>query len=441
METKKKHSVASNCKTKRRTNSSRKKKYLPEQHKYLQSRLQLKDLHIVLHNIATNGLIPPHQKYLTTKQNNVGKIIDNSKENESIKINSNKKINPKKRSSIEKKKKAKKDKVKRRLFDDTNPSCNKKQETCPVKPLFFNHNDNMKEYDFNINNKYKCTEKHSNEDTCIVKINSDRNLCNDISNNKVSILNRDDKNGLKKEDLNCKKDTKINFVNNENFMKNEHLDKITHSKFSKKLQDLPLIFENFNEINLPKCNKVSVIPKIVNDYILHKNKVIVIKDVNNLHHKDYSRMMIKNIEINKPYSVELSNEVAELTVDNLHKFTVNYQENHQQLQINRSLNATDISSLNSINNKDKDMMQKMSKNNSTISYTKRKWFGQNRVTQFNQTNKKFKLDRSFVNNKSLSATNNFLYVNENSNPSFKYDNVIINANAIQDIDNNSKDDI
>ncbi|XP_014600002.1 PREDICTED: putative uncharacterized protein DDB_G0282499 [Polistes canadensis] len=146
-------------------------------------------------------------------------------------------------------------------------------------------------------------------------------------------------------------------------------------------------------------------------------------------------MMIENIEINKPYSVELSNEVAELTVENLHKFTENYEENHQQLQINRSLNAIDISSLNSINNKDKDM-QKINENNSTISYTKKRWFGQNGVTQFNQTNKKLKLDRSFVNNKSLSATNNFLYVNENSNPSFKYDNVNINANAIQDIDNN-----
>ncbi|KAI4501044.1 hypothetical protein M0802_003847 [Mischocyttarus mexicanus] len=419
MGTKKKCSVASNCKTKfKKTNSKSKKKHLPEQREHLKSRFQLKDVRIVLHNIATDDLIPLHQRYLITKKINVRKVINNCKESASKEINKSKQIDLKKRSNnsnelisstdnsydtiikecSSEKKKAKRIKIKKQ-FVDTKPSCAKVQNTCLVKFLPFNHNDNIKENDFNINEKKK---------------------------SKIFIPDRDNKNELKK-DLNCKENTEINFVNNDNFMNSKRSDEITHNKFSTKSQSFPLISEDINKVNLPKSNEVKIMPRIIENFTLSKNNVILRK-TNNLHRKDCSR------EINKPSLVELYNKAAKLSIENLHKFNENYQEkHHQQLQINRSPNTTDT---NFLNDKNKDMKQQMNINDSTGSSTKRKRHDLNKVTQFNQTcNKKFKLNRSFVERKSLSATNNFLFINGNSNSSSKYDNVNINGNAIQDIDN------
>ncbi|XP_046819200.1 uncharacterized protein LOC124424336 [Vespa crabro] len=255
-------------------NSNRKKENLSIQYKNLQSKLGLKDLRIILRDIAADNLIPSHQQYLITKK------IDSAKAINKCKINTNKKTNPKKgkssvngkrkliRSKVKyssktikkksssrtikehgsKKRKETKEKIDKQLNVDTNPSCTKEQETYFVKPLLSIDNNSVEKYKLDINDTVEYTQKHKNTDLSIVTTNCNTNLFSDISNEKVSIPYIHIKNELKKQDLNSKKNPEIDFINNQN-LKDKCLDEKMHRKFSEEMQIVPWTSEDIKKMD------------------------------------------------------------------------------------------------------------------------------------------------------------------------------------------------
>lgn len=466
MWTKRKCSQSSKTKI-ARENSNRKKKNLSIRYKNLQSKLELKDLRIILHDIAADNLIPSHQQYLITKRINSAKTINKCK------INTNNKINPKtEKSSIDdnrklihseikyasktikkkfvsrtikehgsKKRKETKKKDKQ-LNVDTNLSYTKEQETCSIKSLPSINNDNIEKHKLDINDAVKCTEKHKNTDLSIVTTNCNTKLFSNISKEKVSIPDIHIKNELKNQDLNSKKHSEIDFINNQN-LKDKCLDEKMPRKFSKEMQIVPCTSENKKKIELQNSEK-PVLPEKT-DNILIKNVIVLEKKhdnnntqkSNNLQHMNYSTDTVSKVDINESSLVEV-HRVAGLTVDNVHAFIENREQSYLlQLQINNSSNIADINVFNSINDNYTNTMLQIKKDGGSASHKKRNWFGQNKEALFNNpSNKKLKLNRTYIQDKSFKTENNFLFKSDNSNSFSKYDNVnISDNNLLQDTDN------
>lgn len=452
-----------------RENSNRKKENLSIQYKNLQSKLELKDLRIILHDIAADNLIPSHQQYLITKRINSAKTINKCK------INTNNKINPKKEKSsiddnrklihsevkyssktIKKKfvsrtikehgsKKRKETKKKdKQLNVDTNPSYTKEQETCSLKSLPSINNDNIEKHKLDINDAVKCTEKHKNTDLSIAATNCNTNLFLNISKEKVSISDIHIKNELKNQDLNSKENPEIDFINNQN-LKDKCLDEKMHRKFSKEMQIVPWTSENKRKMDIQNSEKKGV-PKTTNNISI-KNLIVLVKEhndnnnkqiSNNLQHMNYSTDTVSKVDIIESSLVEVHSRVAGLTVDNVHEFIENHdQSNLLQLQINNSSNIAEINVCNSINDNYTNTMLQIKKDGGSVSHKKRNWFGQNKEMLFNNpSNKKFKLNRTYIQEKSFNTKNNFLFKSDNSNSFFKYDNVnISDNNVLQNTDN------
>ncbi|XP_046819146.1 uncharacterized protein LOC124424314 [Vespa crabro] len=153
---------------------------------------------------------------------------------------------------------------------------------------------------------------------------------------------------------------------------------------------------------------------------------------------NHSTDIVSKVDINESSLVEVSNRVAELTVDNVHEFIENHEQSYLlQLQINNSSNIADINVCNSVNDKYTNTVLQIKKDDKSVSHKKRNWFGQNEEMLLNKTgNKKFKLDRTYIQQKSFSMKNNFLFNNNNSNSFSKCDNVnVTDNNMLQNTDN------
>ncbi|KAL2722286.1 putative histone-lysine N-methyltransferase 1 [Vespula squamosa] len=464
MLTRKKYSLSPKTNIIKR-NFNHKKENLSIQYKHLQSKLGLKDLRIILHDIAAENLIPPHQQYLITKKinkDNTNKKINTNKKTNSEKgkysVNGNKKLIYskirytskiiKKKSCLRtirkhgsKKKKETKKKMEKQSNVDANLSYTKEQETS-VKPLPSIGNDNVEK--LNINGTVEYIKKHKNTDSSIVTTNCNTNLFSDIFNEKVLVPDKYITNELKNQDLNSKENPKIAFINNQN-LKDECLHEKAYRKFSEEMQIVSLISEDIKKMDVQSSNKEKVLPKIINN-ILIKNIIILVKEndnnsthvSNNSQCMNYSTDTVSKEEINECSLVEEPNRVIDLTVDNVHEFIENRKQSYLlQLQINNSSNIVATNVYNSINDKTTDTMLQIKEDSESISHKKRNWFGQNKEMQFNKTsNKKFKLDRTCIREKSFGMKNNFLFNSNNYNTFSKRDNVnISDNNMLQDTDN------
>ncbi|KAL2741693.1 putative histone-lysine N-methyltransferase 1 [Vespula maculifrons] len=448
MQTRKKYSLSPKTKIIRR-NSNRKKENLSIQYKNLQSKLGLKDLRIILRDIAADNLIPPHQQYLITKKINSAKAINKRKISTNKKtnlkkgkssVNGNKKLirskvkytskTIKKKSCLRtirkhgsKKKKETKKEMDKQLNVDTNLSSTKKRETCFVKPLPFIDNDNVKKHKLNINDTVEYTENHKNTNSSIVTTSYNTNLLSDTSDEKVSIPDTSITNELKNHGLNSKENPEIDFINNQN-LKGEYIHEKAHRKFSEEMQIVPLTSENIKKVDGQSSKKEKILPEVINN-ILIKNIIILVKehDNNSTHasndsqHMNYSTDTVSKVKMNECSLVEEPNTVVELTaVDNVHEFIENRKQSYLfQLQINNSSDIAATNVCNSINDKTTDTMLQIKEDSESVSHKKRNWFGQNEEVQFNKaSNKKFKLDRTYIQKKSCDMKNNFLFNSNNS---------------------------
>ncbi|KAF7399158.1 hypothetical protein HZH68_007750 [Vespula germanica] len=201
MRTRKKYSLSPKTKIIRR-NSNRKKENLSIQYKNLQSKLGLKDLRIILRDIAADNLIPPHQQYLITKKINSAKAINKRK------INTNKKTNLKK-------------------------------------------------------GKSSVNEKHKNTNSSIVTKSYNINLFSDTSDEKVSIPDTSIINELKNHNLNSKENPEIDFINNQN-LKDEYLHEKAYRKFSEEMQIVPLTSEDIKKVDVQSSKKEKILPEHMN---------------------------------------------------------------------------------------------------------------------------------------------------------------------------------
>ncbi|XP_043671202.1 MATH and LRR domain-containing protein PFE0570w-like isoform X2 [Vespula pensylvanica] len=464
MRTRKKYSLSPKTKIIRR-NSNRKKENLSIQYKNLQSKLGLKDLRIILRDIAADNLIPPHQQYLITKRINSAKVINKRKISTNKKtnlkkgkssVNGNKKLirskvkytskTIKKKSCLRtirkhgsKKKKETKKELDKQLNVDTNLSYTKERETCFVKPLPSIDNDNVEKRKLNINNTVEYTEKHKNTNSSIVTKSYKINLFSDTSDEKVSIPDTSITSELKNHDLNSKENPDIDFINNQN-LKDEYLHEKAYRKFSEEMQIVPLISEDIKKVDVQSSKKEKILPEVINN-ILIKNIIILVKehDNNSTHtsndsqHMNYSTDTISKVKINECSLVEEPNRVIDLTVDNVHEFIESRKQSYLfQLQINNSSNIAATNVCNSINDKTTDTMLQIKEDSESVSHKKRNWLGQNEEVQFNKaSNKKFKLDRTYIQEKSCDMKNNFLFNSNNSCNTFsKCDDLNKNDNNV-----------
>ncbi|KAK2585984.1 hypothetical protein KPH14_010557 [Odynerus spinipes] len=425
---------------------------LENPHNDLQSKFKLKELRIVLYDIAADNTILPCQKAFISKNNG---SMKGTKEHRQC---TNKKIRTKKNKSFVNnvvklgfsnvtssltitERHGSNEKINNDLNIGIELSCAESISKYRKSPLVSNVNDNAKEKEYKVATEVECMQKHENADTDRITVkNSNQNLCPDLLNQTILVPNVCTKRKGRMKNLNSDGNSGNTFIKKDHSMEDKHSIKQMDEKSPEVTQRL--IRKDAKKTRAKKC-VTRKLPKIKRDNILPKNTITLVKMqdriqiLNKLQDTTSSTNAVSQEKSNKCLPGEALDKKLDLTVDNVQKFTKECNEHLESPKNHVSLNANE-SLQSSMHGNSIDITLKNDKGDQSVPRRKRNWTMQNEKTQSDTKKiKRIKLDRRHVRENGCTTTNNSVCLSyNNSNSSFKCSNIIMNNNnMIEEKDN------